>query len=237
MLTPMNTNIALAYWGQSVFGQPAAPIMTPIAVGGFTLMTQAEYEGATWSISNTIPQPAWADLQSIMDAAWAWWIPIQAANAYANFSASLATAIPTAVSQLANDAGYLTSSALTTAVSAFSLSTSGSGATGTQVSATKRATVHINVSESVTSNIGGAAVGAVAFKTCATNSATESDWATICTIEEDQTITLALALQSVQVIKDQVTIELPAGYYIKAEASGSGTNSEALIAGQKIIYG
>lgn len=113
----------------------------------------------------------------------------------------------------------------------------GTGATGSQASATKGAFIIVNYNESVTSSIGGAAVAAINVKICPTNNATEGAWTTIFTFEEDQTVTLAIALQSVQVMKGGAMFFLPAGYYWKAESSGSGTNSEGVLGGQQIVFG
>lgn len=126
---------------------------------------------------------------------------------------------------------------LNTVISNISPSLVGTGATGTQASASKRATLHVGFNESVTSNIGGAAVAAITAKICATNSATEGDWTTLFVFEEDQTVTLAIALQSIQVMKGAVSFEVPAGYFYKFESSGSGTNSEGILSGQQIVYG
>lgn len=123
------------------------------------------------------------------------------------------------------------------ASSSLSLSLVGSGATGTQISSTKDSTIRCTVSTSTTSSIGGPATSVIALKTCATNSATEGDWATIATLENDQTITLALTLNSVQVMKGQLTADVPAGYYVKLVNSGSGTHSESFVSGQKTVYG
>lgn len=122
-------------------------------------------------------------------------------------------------------------------VSTSTLSLVGTGATGTQISSTKDATVHYNVSTSTTSSIGGPSTSLVALKICATNSSTEGDWTTIATLENDQTITLALALNSVQVVKSQLSAEVPLGWYVKLVNSGSGTHTETFITGQKVIYG
>lgn len=121
--------------------------------------------------------------------------------------------------------------------STLSLSLVGTGATGTQISSTKDSTVHIAVSTSTTSTIGGPSTSVVNLKICATNSATEGDWTTVGTFESDQTITLAVALQSVQVVKGGLSVDVPAGWYVKLVNSGTGTHSEAFLAGQKTIYG
>lgn len=117
------------------------------------------------------------------------------------------------------------------------LSLVGTGATGTQISATKASTVRFSVSTSTTSTIGGASTSLVSLKKCATNSATEGNWTTVAVLENDQTITLALVLQSLQVMKGQLATDLDAGWYVKLVNSGSGTHSEAFISGEKTIYG
>lgn len=128
-------------------------------------------------------------------------------------------------------------SGFNTVISNISPSLVGTGATGTQVSSTKRATLHVGFNESVTSAIGGAATAVINCKICPTNSSTEESWTTLFTFEEDQNVTLAVALQSVQVMKGAVSFEVPAGYFYKFESSGSGTNSEGILNGQQIIYG
>ena len=118
-----------------------------------------------------------------------------------------------------------------------SMSLVGTGATGTQISATNAATVRFTVSTSTTSTIGGPATSVVVLKKCATNSVTEGDWTSVATFESDQTITLAIALQSIQVVKGQLTCDLDAGWYVKLVNSGTGTHSEAFVSGEKTIYG
>lgn len=113
----------------------------------------------------------------------------------------------------------------------------GSGATGAQIHATKDSTVRYNVSTSTTSTIGGPSTSLVSLKICATNNATEGSWTTVATIENDQTITLAIALNSIQVMKGQLIADVPAGWFAKLVNSGSGTHSETFISGQKTIYG
>lgn len=121
--------------------------------------------------------------------------------------------------------------------SSLSLSLVGTGATGTQISSTKDSTIRCNVSTSTTSSIGGPSTSIVALKTCATNSATEGDWTTVAVLENDQTITLALALQSVQVVKGQLNADVPAGFYAKLVNSGTGTHAEAVVSCFKTLYG
>jgi hypothetical protein len=121
--------------------------------------------------------------------------------------------------------------------SAQTLSLVGTGATGTQISSTKDSTVRFNVSTSTTSTIGGPASSVVTLKKCATNSATEADWTSAGVVQSDQTITLAVVLQSVQVVRGMLTTDVPAGWFVKLVNSGSGTHSESFISGEKTIYG
>lgn len=125
----------------------------------------------------------------------------------------------------------------TRTTSTLSLSLVGSGATGTQISATKDSTVRCTVSTSSTSTIGGPSTSLVALKICSTNNATEGSWTTVATFESDQTITLAVALQSIQVVKGQLCADLPAAWYVKLVNSGTGTHTETFISGQQTIYG
>lgn len=126
---------------------------------------------------------------------------------------------------------------VTRTTSTLSLSLVGSGATGTQISSTKDSSVKLNVSTSTTSSIGGPATSLVALKICSTNNATEGSWTTVATLENDQTITLAIALNSIQVMKGQILADVPAGWYVKLVNSGTGTHAEAFLNGQQTIYG
>lgn len=93
------------------------------------------------------------------------------------------------------------------------------------------------VSTSTTSTIGGPSTSVVILKICATNNVTEGSWTSVGTFESDQTITLAIALQSIQIVKGQLCADVPAGWYCKLVNSGTGTHSEAFISGQQTIYG
>lgn len=126
---------------------------------------------------------------------------------------------------------------VTRTTSTQSLSLVGTGATGTQISSTKDSTVHVCVSTSTTSTIGGPASSVVTLKKCSTNSATEGDWTSVGMVQSDQTITLAVVLQSVQVVRGMMTTDLPAGWFVKLVNSGSGTHSETFVSGEKTIYG
>lgn len=109
------------------------------------------------------------------------------------------------------------------------------GAVGTQVSSTKNAWVTIAGNVSTTASIAGAASGDLIVEVAPTNSATPSDWVEKGRIGNSQTLTLALTLQSVQIVKGQVVAFVPAGYFIKARSSGSGTVSYTLDSVRKVL--
>lgn len=116
--------------------------------------------------------------------------------------------------------------------------TASTGAAGFQVSATKPCDVKYTVSVSATASIGANSTSAVVLEMCSTNSATPGDWIEVDRVETDQTVTLALALQSVQVVKASLSKDnVPAGYYLKLRNLGTGTHTEGFVEGEKTIYG
>lgn len=156
----------------------------------------------------------------------------------ASIHSALATLALVATSGNYNDlSGKPTIPSIAQTTSSLSLSLVGTGATGTQISSTKPADVILNLSASTTSTIGGPSTSAITIKKCATNSATEGSWSTAGVFENDQTITLAIALNSVQVFKGQMLVKIPSGWFIKAESSGSGTHTESIISAEQTIYG
>lgn len=113
----------------------------------------------------------------------------------------------------------------------------GTGATGTQISSTKDSTVRATVSLSTNATIAGSATSLVILKTCATNSATESDWIEQGRAESDNTVGLAITVSSAIIQKQQICADVPSGFYFKLENSGTGTHAESYVSGQKTIYG
>lgn len=111
----------------------------------------------------------------------------------------------------------------------------GTGATGFQVSATRAAEVNYKVSTSTTATIGGASTATVVLEVCPTNSATAGDWKEIGRVSNSQTITLAVALQSVQVLGGNLIGYVPAGYYAKLRSITSGTASASYLVGQETL--
>lgn len=132
---------------------------------------------------------------------------------------------------------YATPGSVARTTSSLSLSLVGTGATGTQISAAKDSLINVTVSTSTTSTIGGPATSVVALKICATNSSTEGNWTTVATFESDQTITLAVVLQSIQLVKGQLSASIPAGWFVKLVNSGTGSHTEAFVSGQQTLYG
>ena len=123
------------------------------------------------------------------------------------------------------------------ATSSLTLNTSGTGATGTQISSTKDSTVRVTYSTQVTITLGGSPVSTVQLKKCATNSATEGDWSNCGRTASTQPTTLSITVGGVYGNTGQICADIPAGWYVKAVASGSGTHSESFVEGEKTIYG
>lgn len=133
-------------------------------------------------------------------------------------------------------AAILAAAPATPVASTLSLSLQTStGAVGTQVSTTRNAYVMLNGIVSTTANIGGASSGDIILEVAPTNSATAGDWTEWGRIGNSQTITLALALNSVQVTKGMAVAFVPAGYYVKARTAGSGTVSYTLTNAKQIL--
>lgn len=121
--------------------------------------------------------------------------------------------------------------------SAFSLALTGSGATGTQIHATKDAETGITYKTSTTCTLAGSNTSVVQVKTCSTNSATESDWVEMGRTEQDQPTGISLTVGQIVAQVGQVVVPVPAGWFVKAVASGTGTHAETSVGGWKTIFG
>jgi hypothetical protein len=109
-------------------------------------------------------------------------------------------------------------------------------ANGFQVSSTRNASVSYSSTISTTATIGGAASGYLLLEICATNSATAGDWTAISRSTNGQTVTLAIALQSVQVTGGCVHGIVPAGYYARIRSVNvSGTPSYTANEQQEVL--
>lgn len=113
----------------------------------------------------------------------------------------------------------------------------GAGATGTQIHATKPSSIALTVSTSATATIGGSSVSTVTLKICSTNNVTEGSWLNAGVQESSASYTLALALQGISGSKGQLYANIPAGWFVKLESSGSGTHTETYQFGWQTIYG
>lgn len=116
------------------------------------------------------------------------------------------------------------------------IQTVAAAANGWQISSTRDSQVNYSVAITTTATIGGASTGYVVTEVATTNSSTAGDWQEVGRVTNSQTITLAIALQSVQVIGGQITTIVPAGYYVRLRSvSSSGTPSFAYNSGQEVI--
>lgn len=109
------------------------------------------------------------------------------------------------------------------------------GAVGTQLSATRNGWLTVQASISTTATIGGASTGDIVVEVAPTNSATAGDWVQKGIVGNSQTVTLAVILQSIQVVKGSAIVFVPAGYYAKVRSvTGSGSPSYSILA-QKFL--
>lgn len=113
--------------------------------------------------------------------------------------------------------------------------TTAAAANGTQVSATQSALVSYSVTTSSTSTIAGASSVVAVLEICPTNSATAANWLTIATVQNGQTLTLAVALQAVQTLSQGLAGVVPAGYYRRIRYTVTGTGSATFASGQEVL--
>lgn len=107
--------------------------------------------------------------------------------------------------------------------------------TGFQVSATKTSIVNYSVSTSTTATIGGASSVTAYLEVAATNSTTPSAWTIVSQVNNGQTITLAVILQSVQTNCAVLSGTIPAGYYARVRYAATGTSSATYSSGEETI--
>lgn len=114
------------------------------------------------------------------------------------------------------------------------LVTSPSGQGGVILDASRDVQVSYFVETSITTNIGGTSTVTVFLEIASTNSATGSDWTTISKASNGNTITLAVALQSVQPQTLNINAIVPAGKYVRIRYSTAGTASATYGGGQEV---
>lgn len=115
------------------------------------------------------------------------------------------------------------------------IQTVAAAANGSQVSSTQVAHVAYTVPTSTTSTIGGASSVTVVLEICSTNSTTAANWITIATCQNSQTVTLAIALQVVQVLQQQLCGVIPIGFFRRLRSIITGTGSASTASGQEVL--
>lgn len=114
--------------------------------------------------------------------------------------------------------------------------TTGTGATGFQVSATRDAAVSYSVAITTTSTLSGSTAGYVALQICSTNSATPSAWIEISRVTNAQSNTLVVGITLSQTSGGALSGIVPAGYYAKIlEVNTNGTPSYVYNSGQEVL--
>lgn len=142
------------------------------------------------------------------------------------------------VSQIWGDGSHLTNIPLPTMTpsQATHSITSACNANGWQIHASKPAMASYTVKISTTATIGGGAEGSVILKTAATNSSTAGDWVEAGRVNNAQSISLALVLQSVQTTSAPIFAMVPAGYYACLQSvTASGSPVYTYISGQETV--
>lgn len=107
---------------------------------------------------------------------------------------------------------------------------------GSQVSTTRDAVVSYSASVTTTSTIGGPQAGTIVLEICSTNSSTAANWQEISRITNSQTITLAVALQSIQINAAALVGMVPAGFFRRLRSiTTSGSPAFAYNSGQEVL--
>lgn len=116
-----------------------------------------------------------------------------------------------------------------------SIVTTAAAANGFQLSATRNTSVFYSVNIATTATIGGSSDGYIVLEIAATNSSSAGDWKEVSRARSGQTITLAIALQSVQNVTSEVMNVVPAGYYARLRSvNTSGTPTYTFVSGQEV---
>lgn len=110
------------------------------------------------------------------------------------------------------------------------------GAVGTQISAAQDSLVFVNPNVSTTANIAGNASLDLVVEVAPTNSATAGDWVEKARFGQSQSLTLAIALQSVQNNKGELVVFCPKGYYVKLRSlTATGTTSSGISSSRAVL--
>lgn len=107
---------------------------------------------------------------------------------------------------------------------------------GSQVSATRDSVVSYSASVTTTSTIGGPQAGTIVLEICSTNSSTAANWQEISRVTNSQTITLAIALQSIQINAAALVGMVPAGFFRRLRSIiTSGSPTFSYNSGQEVL--
>lgn len=118
-----------------------------------------------------------------------------------------------------------------------SIVSTAAAANGFQIDTVLDAQVSYSCTIGTTATIGGASSGTLVLEVAPTNSSVAGDWKEIARLTNGQTITLALALQSVQTIAGCLAGLVPAGYYARIRSiNNSGTPTFTFNSGQEVKF-
>lgn len=102
-----------------------------------------------------------------------------------------------------------------TSTASRAISTTNNSGNGYQSSSSRDSWVSGEVQISTTATIGAASSGSIILERCATNSSTGASWTEIDRLTNNQTITLAIALNSVQLLVASLRGYIPAGWFYR----------------------
>lgn len=114
------------------------------------------------------------------------------------------------------------------------LVTSPTGQGGVVLDAARDVQVSYFVDTSITTSIGGTSSLTLFLEIADTNSVTAGNWTAIDKSSNGNTITLAIALQSIQPQTLKLNGTIPAGKYVRIRSAGAGTSSATYGGGQEV---
>lgn len=108
-------------------------------------------------------------------------------------------------------------------------------ANGWQIDSSRDSDINYSVTVTTTATIAGSSTGYVVLEIAATNSATATDWTEVARSGNGQTLSLAITLQSVQVVPCELHAIIPGGYYTRLRSVNvSGTPTYAYNSGEEV---
>lgn len=115
--------------------------------------------------------------------------------------------------------------------------TTSTGSSGFLVSSSRLAFVSYSISISTTATIGSSGAGYVVLEVSPTNSSSPSSWYSIGSqCRNDQTVSLAIVLQSTQTVGCSLSGFIPVGYYVKLRSvTVGGSPTFSFVAGSEVL--